>query len=78
VYRDVAIYVIRPARRALGPLELDGARDPASEVLETPDDLLERGHRDAYRMFVEPVLGAAPEPRGAEEEPEEERQAVEL
>jgi hypothetical protein len=70
VYRDVPVYVIRPDRRAFGPLELDGARDPATEVLETPEDLVEQGYRDAYRMFVEPVVGAVPEPRrrGAREE----------
>jgi len=70
VYRDVPVYVIRPDRRAFGPLELDGAQDPATEVLETPEDLLEQGYRDAYRMFVEPVVGAVPEPRrrGAREE----------
>ena len=63
-YRDVALYVIRPARRALLPLELDGARDPASEVLETVHDLAERGYADAYRLFVEPVVGGAPPVRG--------------
>ena len=56
---------MRPERRGLGPLEWDGARDPASEVLETPEDLMERGYKDAYRLFVEPVVGAAPEPRRA-------------
>jgi hypothetical protein len=64
MYRDVGLYVIRPERRAFGPLELDGARDPATEVTETPEDMLDLGYRDAYRLFVEPVLGAAPEPRG--------------
>jgi hypothetical protein len=64
LYRDVALYVIRPARRALLPLELDGARDPASEVLETIQDLVQRGYEDAYRLFVEPVVGGAPPPRG--------------
>jgi hypothetical protein len=63
VYRDVALYVVRPERRGLGPLELDGALDPASEVTETSADLMERGYRDAYRLFVEPVVGAAPETR---------------
>jgi hypothetical protein len=77
VCREVAVYVIRPERRALGPLELDGAHDPATEVLETPADLVEKGYRDAYRMFVEPVLGAAPEPEESAEE-HEARQAVEL
>jgi hypothetical protein len=57
LYRDVGLYVIRPERRTLGPLELDGAPDPASEVIETLDDLAERGYHDAYRLFVEPVVG---------------------
>ena len=70
VYRAFTLYVVRPERRPLGPLELDGARDPATEVLATPADLLEQGYRDAYRMFVEPVVGASPAPRRplAEEE----------
>jgi hypothetical protein len=77
VYRDFALYVIRPDRRLLGPLELDGARHPATEVLETADDLLEQGYRDAYRLFVEPVVGAAPEADRAMAEPDR-RQAIEL
>jgi len=76
LYRDIALYMVRPARRALGPLELDGARDPASDVLETPADLLEQGYRDTYRLFVEPVVSAVPEPRGALAE--QDSQPVEL
>jgi hypothetical protein len=59
LFKDVAFYVIRPERRSLLPLELDGARDPATEVVETTEDLARRGHDDAYRLFVEPVVGAA-------------------
>ena len=76
VYRDFALYVVRPERRGLWPLELDGALDPASEVTETPADLIERGYRDAYRLFVEPVVGAPPETRTRL--PVEEHQPVEL
>ena len=40
---------------------------------------MERGYRDAYRLFVEPVVGSAPEPRQREvEEEHEEGQPVEL
>jgi hypothetical protein len=78
LYRTLPVYVLRPERRALGPLELDGALDPASEVEETLEDLLERGYRDAYRLFVEPVVGSAPEPRQRELEEQEENQPVEL
>ena len=51
------LWVIRPQRRALGAMELDGVRDPATEVLQTTEDLVEMGFRDAYRQFVEPVVG---------------------
>jgi hypothetical protein len=44
-------------------MELDGARDPATEVLQTLDDLRELGFRDAYRQFVEPVVGQSPIPQ---------------
>jgi hypothetical protein len=66
VYGEVDLWVVRPDRRALGPLDLDGTRDPATEVLQTTDDLLELGFRDAYRQFVEPVVGQAPIPQREE------------
>ena len=65
IYQSIALYVIRPDQRVLAPLDLDGSEDPATEVRATTDDLLELGYRDAYRLFVEPVVGAVPEtPRG--------------
>lgn len=76
LFREFALYVIRPERRGLGPLEWDGASDPATEVLETIGDLMERGYQDAFRLFVEPVVGALPEPRRPTSEPE--RQTVGL
>ena len=66
VHGEVDLWAIRPDRRALGPLDLDGTRDPATEVLQTTDDLLELGFRDAYRQFVEPVVGQAPIPQREE------------
>jgi hypothetical protein len=78
-YRDFALYVVRPERRPFGPLELEGAQDPATEARATAADLMDLGYRDAYRMFVEPVVGAAPEPRRREETAREERaQTIEL
>ena len=65
VFEDFTLYVVRPERRTLQPLELSGAEDPASEVFETVADLVERGYRDTYRQFVEPVVGAPAEPRAA-------------
>jgi len=76
LYRDVSLYVIRPDRRVLGALEWDGGEDPSTEVLEMPEDLADLGYRDAYRLFVEPVVGASPDPRPRPPVPE--RQTVEL
>jgi len=77
LYRDLPLYVIRPGRKGIGPLELDGARDPVTEVEETLSDLEDQGYKDAYRMFVEPIVGAAPEPKRPRVESEE-GQPVEL
>jgi hypothetical protein len=66
VHGEFDLWAIRPDRRVLGPMELDGARDPATEVLQTTDDLLELGFRDAYRQFVEPVVGQGPLPHREE------------
>jgi hypothetical protein len=66
LYREVDLWVVRPERRSLGPMEFDGARDPATEVVQTVEDLLEQGWRDAYRQFVEPVVGQAPLPEREE------------
>jgi hypothetical protein len=71
VYRAVTLYVVRPEKRLLGPLELDGARDPGTEVMGTTADLVEQGYRDAYRMFVEPVVGAVPLSKRLESEEED-------
>lgn len=64
--REVDLWVIRPERRAIGPLELDGTLDPATEVRQGVEDLLEMGFKDAYRLFVEPVVGQAPLPEREE------------
>ena len=63
LFRELPLWVVRPLDRSVGPAEFDGARDPATEVVATVADLLEQGYRDAYRQFVEPVVGAAPLPQ---------------
>ncbi len=73
LFRELALWVVRPERRSVGPAELDGARDPATEVVQTAGDLLEQGYRDAYRQFVEPVVGSAPLPRREEPRPRDVR-----
>ncbi len=59
-YRWVSLWVVRPEKRSLGPLDLDGSQEPATEVVDEVEDLVEQGYKDACRQFVEPVVGAAP------------------
>ncbi len=47
-------------------MEFDGAQDPATEVVQTTEDLLEQGYRDSYRQFVEPVVGQSALPEREE------------
>ena len=61
-----AVFVIRPTHNALLPLDLDGADDRASDRQALPAELVTRGHEDAYRLFIEPALGAAGERVGEE------------
>jgi len=58
VFRAADLYVIRPERRLIGPLAFDGVRD-ASDIPETPADLLEHGYNDAHRRFLGPIVGAS-------------------
>lgn len=78
LFGEIDLWVIRPERRVLGPMELDGVRDPATEVLQTTEDLVELGFRDAYRQFVEPVVGQSALPERAEGRYRDVTQPVEL
>jgi hypothetical protein len=61
-----ATFVIRPAHNAIGPLDLGGAFDERSERRQGLPELIDRGYEDAYRQFVEPVVGASGEALEAE------------
>ena len=54
-------YLIRPAHNPVRPLDLDGAWDERSDRLFTLTELMELGYEDAYRQFIDPVLGASGE-----------------
>jgi hypothetical protein len=53
------IFSICPAHNPVGPLDFAGAYDQASDRRHTLSELMERGYEDAYRQFVEPVVGAS-------------------
>ena len=60
-HRVPGTYVIRPAHNPVRPLDLAGAWDERSDRRHSIDELMERGYEDAYRQFIEPMLGASGE-----------------
>ncbi len=57
-HRFQGVYLIRPSHNPVRALDLIGAYDERSDRVQTLDELMERGYEDAYRQFIEPVLGA--------------------
>ena len=57
--RFAGLYVIRPVHNPLGPLDFDGVYDERSDRVHTLNELVSRGYEDAYRLFIEPVVGAS-------------------
>jgi hypothetical protein len=53
------VYLVRPAHSPLGPFDMDGAYDRASDRRQELRELTSRGYEDAYRQFIEPVVGAS-------------------
>ncbi len=60
--RFAGLYVIRPAHHELLPLDFDGAYDERSDRTQAVGELVDRGYEDAYRQFIEPIVGAGTEP----------------
>lgn len=55
---DPRIFVIRPTHNPVGPFDFAGGFDDRSDRRQTLAELMSRGYEDAYRQFVEPVVGA--------------------
>lgn len=55
------IYVIRPVHNPVRPLDLAGAYDERSDRDFTLAELMDLGYEDAYRQFIDPMLGASGE-----------------
>jgi hypothetical protein len=60
-----AVFVVRPTHNAVGPFELGGAVDAASDVHRSLAELQQQGYHDAYHQFIEPVVGGSGEFLGA-------------
>jgi hypothetical protein len=56
-----SVYMIQPTHNAIGPFDLSGAYDEASDRRQDLPELMERAYEDAYRQFIEPVIGASGE-----------------
>jgi hypothetical protein len=59
--RFAGLFVIRPVHNPLGPLDFGGVYDDRSDRIHTLAELVDRGYEDAYRQFIEPVVGASGE-----------------
>jgi hypothetical protein len=52
------MFLIRPGHNPVGPFDREGAFDARSDRFESLDELVKQGYDDAYRQFIEPVVGA--------------------
>jgi hypothetical protein len=55
------VFTIHPAHNPLGPFDFGGGFDDRSDRRQPLDELMSQGYEDAYRQFIEPVLGASGE-----------------
>ena len=56
-----SVYLICPVHNPVGAFDLAGAYDEASDRRQDLAELMERAYEDAYRQFIEPVVGASGE-----------------
>jgi hypothetical protein len=54
-------FVVHPAYNPVGPLDVGGCYDQRSDRFVTLGELVDRGYEDAYRQFIDPVVGASGE-----------------
>jgi hypothetical protein len=59
--RFAGLFVVRPVHNPLGPLDFAGVYDERSDRMHSLSELVDRGYEDAYRQFIEPVVGAGGE-----------------
>ena len=55
------LFLVRPTHNPLGPFDFTGAYDERSDRHQQLGELIDRGYQDAYRQFVDPVIGASGE-----------------
>ena len=55
--RFEGLFVIQPTHNPIGPFDVAGAYDEHSDRHRTLTELMDGGYEDAYRQFVEPIVG---------------------
>ena len=55
----VRIFTIRPDHNPIGPFDFGGGYDDRSDRAQPLAESMARGYEDAYRQFIEPVVGAS-------------------
>ena len=55
--RFKGLFLIQPLHNPIGPLDFEGTYDERSDRNQSLDELMDRGYEDAYRQFIEPVVG---------------------
>jgi hypothetical protein len=53
------LLTVCPDYNPLGPLDMIGTYDERSDRVQLLEEALAQGYADAYRQFIEPVVGAA-------------------
>ena len=56
-----AVFLICPPHNPVGPFDFAGAYDESSDRRQDLAELMERACEDAYRQFIEPIVGASGE-----------------
>src|SRR5262249_51183340 len=59
--RFSGVFQIQPAHNPIGPFAFAGSYDERSDRVQPLKELMDRGYEDAYRQFIEPVVGASGE-----------------
>jgi hypothetical protein len=59
--RFAGLYVIRPDHNPSGPFDFPSVYDERSDRVTALAELVDRGYEDAYRQFIDPVVGASGE-----------------
>lgn len=55
--RFKGLFLIQPIHNPIGALDFEAAYDERSDRYQNLGELIDRGYEDAYRQFIEPVLG---------------------